>query len=593
MTMPQILILGILVLTLVLFIWGKWRFDVVSAAALVCTVLLGLINPDEAFSGFGHPATITVALILIISHTLTRSGAIEGLSKFVSDSVSSVSMHVALLCILAAVLSMFMNNVGALALLMPMAINSARRSQHSPAVVLMPIAFASMLGGLVTLIGTPPNIIIATYRQQATGAPFSMFDFTPVGGTVALIGVIFIAFIGWRLLRVREGGKSADEELFEIDSYVSEVKVKEDSKILEKTIQEIDEMAKDLDVLIVSLIHKGVKQHIYRRNQVVSKNDILLIEGSHEEIDKFITKFKLDIVTEGGKKAEMLHSKEADVFEVVVTPGSSLEGRSVEQARFRRKHNVNIIAISRQGKPYRGRLGSLRFKIGDVLLLYGHPDSVAEAISASNCLPLAERGLGLGRRKYAFISLGIFATAIAAVAFGLLPIQIALTGAILCMLISGATPSRELYAGIDWPVIVLLGAMIQIGNALETTGTTQLLVSSILSITEGTSVIFILGLILVSTMTLSAVLNNAATAILMAPIAKIVAEQLGSNPDAFLMTVAVGASCAFLTPIGHQNNALVMGPGGYKFGDYWRMGLPLEILIVAVTLPAIAYFWPL
>lgn len=593
MTVPQILIIVVLILTLVLFIWDKWRFDIVAGAALVISVLLGLIKPSEAFTGFGHPATITVALVLMISYTLTRSGATEGLSKFVSKSATSVSMHVAILCLLSGVLSMFMNNVGALALLMPMAIDSANKANRSPAIVLMPLAFASMLGGLVTLIGTPPNIIIALYREQITGKPFTMFDFSPVGGVTALIGILFIALVGWRLISIRKENKSSEDELFEIDSYISEVKLNENSKILEKTIEQIEELSKDIDVLIVSLIHQGQRLHTARKSQILSKNDILLIEGSHEEIDKFITKFKLDIVTEGSVKSEMLHSKEADVYEAVITPGSTLEGRSVEQVRLRRKYSVSILAVSRQGKPYRGRLSSLRFRVGDVLLLYGHSENVAEAISSTNCLPLAERGLGLGRRKHALPTLAFFAGAILLSALGIVSIQIALAGAIIGMLVTGVFPLRDLYTGIDWPVIVLLGAMIPIGNALETTQTTDLLAKLILSLTNGTSIYFILGLTLTITMILSAVLNNAATAILMAPIAKNLAEQLGSNPDSFLMAVAIGASCAFLTPIGHQNNALVMGPGGYKFNDYWKMGLPLEIIIISVSIPAIALFWPL
>lgn len=593
MTLAQIDILIILLATLILFIWGKYRYDMVAMFALIACVIIGLVDPKEAFLGFGHPATVTVGLVLILSHTLNKSGALDHITALVQPTTAYSFTHIATLSAIAAALSMFMNNVGALALLMPVAIESAQKSGRSPAQVLMPLSFGSILGGLVTMIGTPPNIIIANYREKYAGEPFGMFDFSPVGGVVAIAGVLFVAVIGWRLLKIHHTDQTNTQDIFEIESYVSEVKIPKSSSMVGKTIPEIEEMTQDVDVAIVTLIHKKQRFVVPPRRHTLTASDILLIEGSHEDLDHFITKFSLEIVGAKGEETKLLHSKEAELYEVVIAPGSPLEGKTVEQTRFKRNYGVNFLAVSRQGRPYRGRLKSFSFRGGDVILLLADPELIQNALTRLHCFPLAERGLNLGRKQDSLKALGIFTAAIGLASFGILPIHIAFAAAVGLMVLSHILPIREIYEGIDWPVIVLLGAMIPIGAAVESTGTTGVLASTLLHIASDTSPILLLALVLIITMTLSDILNNAATAILMAPIGKTIAEQLEVNPDSFLMAVAIGASCAFLTPIGHQNNALVMGPGGYKFSDYWRMGLPLEIIITCIAIPMILVVWPL
>jgi len=591
MTADQNILLLILLVLLVFLVWGRWRYDIVALGALFTASIFGLIPQAEMFAGFGNPATVTVIMVLIVSFGLTKSGAVE----FVADAIEPISskpfLHIAVLTFLAAFLSMFMNNVGALALLMPIAIRSTNKAGRSPATVLMPLSFGSILGGLVTLIGTPPNILIANYRQQMTGEAFTMFDYAPVGGGIAICGIFFMLFIGWKLVKVRK--QTTGLELFDVEKYLFELKITEESNFHEKKAGELKDSLAENNLILLSMIHRRENIPIIYRRQLIVANDLLMIQGSHDDVTHFSKNHNLQMVTAENAQEEVLHSEDMQAVEIVVTPNSSIVGRTPNQLRFNRKFGVNLLAASRSGTPHKERLRNFKFAVGDVLLLHGEVGEIEEAIIKLNCYPLASRALGLGRNTKAVPAMLTFILAIVAAASGLITIQLALGMATVAMVLLNIVPVREFYDGVDWAVVVLLGAMIPLGTALETTGTTTLLVNGILAVAGDFSPVFLIAMILIITMTVSDVLNNAATAILMAPIAYNIALALNLNPDAFLMAVAVGASCAFLTPIGHQNNALIMGPGGYKFGDYWRMGLPLEIVIVIVALPLLLTAWPL
>lgn len=591
MTSDQAILLLILLALLILLVWGRWRYDIVALGALFVASIFGLVPQTELFSGFGNPATITVVLVLIVSFGLTKSGAVEFITQLIEPVSSKPFLHISILTFLAAFLSMFMNNVGALALLMPIAIQSTTKAGRPPATVLMPLSFGSILGGLVTMIGTPPNILIANYRREVTGEAFTMFDFAPVGGGIAVAGILFMLFIGWRLVKVRK--QSTGLELFDVEKYLFELKLTEDSELAGKRVAELKEMLAEQKMDILSLVHKHQTMAPVNRRHILAVNDLLMLQGSHEDIDNFASAYDLELLSAENARNAILHSEDSQIAEVVVTENSPITGRTPKQIRFNRKYDVNLLAASRSGTPHRSRLRDFQFRAGDVLLLHGEADELQDAIIRMNCYPLARRDLDIGRAAKAIPALATFLLAIAAAASGLISIQLALGIATVAMALLHVVPVREFYAGVDWPVVVLLGAMIPLGAALETTGTTTLLVDAILSIAGDMSPVFILAMLLIITMTVSDVLNNAATAILMAPIAYNTALSLDLNPDTFLMAVAVGASCAFLTPIGHQNNALIMGPGGYHFGDYWRMGLPLEIVIVAVALPLLLLVWPL
>jgi len=593
MTYEQTAIFVILGLTLAAFMWGRWRYDVVAFVALIATVILGLLPAARAFTGFSHPATITVIEVLILSRALSNSGAVDIIADKIKLSVGRPWTHIGTLVGITAPLSAIMNNIGALSLMMPVAIQSALKAKRSPATILMPLSFGSILGGLVTLIGTPPNVIIATYRGQVNGEPFGMFDFTPVGATVAVVGVIYVAFIGWRLIPRSRRALASQQDLFHIEDYVAEAKVPEGSETVGKTVGEVDELAREQDVVIIGLIRNHMRIFAAARHQRVKAGDILVVEAGPKEIDRFVTARQLELVGTDDEGTAFLKTDEIALSEAVVTPGSAIVGRSARNLDMAGRHGVNLLAIARQGRPLTDRINSVRFRSGDVILLQGEVERLNQVIATLGCLPLAERRLQLGKGQQAGLTAAIFAAAIIAATIGAVSLQISLGAAVAAVILLNIVPVREIYESIDWPVVVLLGAMMPIGEALETTGATQLMASGIGDLAGAASPLIILAIVMIVTMTLSDVMNNAATTVVAAPIAYGVAQILGVNPDPFLMAVAIGASCAFLTPIGHQNNTLILGPGGYHFSDYWRMGLPLEIIIVAVSVPMIAFVFPL
>ena len=592
MNQEQVAVFSILIGIFALFAWGRIRYDVVAFLGLILCVLIGLVPSQDAFSGFSHPATITVAVVLILSRGLANSGAVDLIVNHLMFTVKRVSLQVAILSGISAVFSTVINNVGALALLMPVGMESSAKAKRSPAVILMPMSFASILGGLVTLIGTPPNIIIANFRTNVKGEPFAMFDFSPVGGVVAVAGVAFIALVGWRMIPKKRQTRATGDELIAIDDYITEIVVPKNSELIGVPIRELDQRAEKLDVEIVGMIRGKRRILAALRHEEINSGDTLIVKAGPQELDKFVTDAKLELGV-GSEKTSLLRSKDTTMMEAVVQSRSRMEGRTFTSLQLKKRYGIHLLGVSRQGTPIRKRLPHVRFRGGDVVLLQGDSESLAELVSSLGCLPLAKRRLNFGSGKKAGLAVVVFATAIIVAAMDLASLQIALSAAAIAMVIFEIVPVRDVYQEIDWPVVILLGAMIPVGGALESTGGTQLIVESILGLGASLAPPLILAIVLVVTMTLSDVMNNAATAIVMAPVAVSIAGQLGVNADPFLMAVAVGASCAFLTPIGHQNNTLIMGPAGYQFSDYWRMGLPLEILIIVLSVPMILFVWPL
>jgi len=598
MTTDQILVFAILAAALLLFIHGRWRYDVVAVLALLAVVLTGIIPAATAFSGFGNPAVITVAGVLIITRAFRNAGIVDRLAKTLAPLTMRPTGQVGVLAGLVATFSAIMNNVGALALMMPVAHESAQSRGRPASRLLMPLAFASLLGGMITLIGTPPNIIVATFRAETAGAPFAMFDFTPVGLGVAVVGVIYIALIGWRLIPPNRMGETTAEQLFKVEGYVYEARVPADSPVVGRPLDELERLGQ-FSVAVVALIRGQRRILAPSGRESVAADDVLVLEGDPESLKGLVDGAKLELAAEDEAGVdrrigiETLRSDEVGLVEAVVGPGAAIEGNSPQGLMLHTRFGINLLGIARRGQAITERLGRVRFQPGDVLLLQGPVVRLGEVISALGCLPLAERGLRMDRAKQPLLPLGIFAVAILLSAFGLVAVHIAFIAAVAVLILAETLSVREAYAAVEWPVIVLLGAMIPVGEALRVTGGTDLVAQGFVSLSSELPVTGILVLLLVVTMLITDVINNAATAVLMAPIGVGVAQGLGVNPDTFLMAVAVGASSTFLTPIGHQSNALVMGPGGYAFGDYWRMGLPLDILIVAVATPLLLLFWPL
>ena len=590
MTLQQIVLFVILVLVFVMLIWGRWRYDLVAFVGLMMALLFGVVPVSAAFSGFGHPATFIIALVLIVSRGLSNSGVIELLARYVVDASRKLSAHVGIMAGLAASLSAVMNNVAALALLMPLDLQAAKKSGRSPSLSLMALSFASILGGMITLIGTPPNIVIAEFRGDAIGEPFRMFDFTPVGIACAAVGVAYVALIGWRLLPASRKSGHAGSELFDIADYIAEVRVPEGSMAIGKRVRELDELAAQSDIEIVGLTRKGRRLPGLARVAEIRAGDILVVEASPDSLDEALGALQLEYV---GKSEGVLEDGDLELAEVVVPESSKLAGRSAVSLRLLYRYRVALVGVSREGQRFRENVRKLVLRPGDVLLLLGPEERLNDVSGQLGLLPLADRGQRVIQRHKAWQAVAIFAAAIVAASAGWVYLPVALGCVVAAYILLNIVPLRDVYTSIEWPVIVLLGSMIPLGSALQATGGSTLIVDTILGLTGSLSPVIVLTLLIIVTMTLSDVMNNTATAVIAAPIAIEIAARLDANPDAFLMGVAVAASCAFLTPIGHKNNTLIMGPGGYQFGDYWRMGLPLEILIVLVSVPMILIVWPL
>jgi di/tricarboxylate transporter len=591
MNTDLIILFTLLFFVFAFLIWGRWRYDLVAFMALVVALLTGVVPVEQAFVGFGHPATIIIALVLIVSRALSNSGAVELLAHYVLKSSKKIGTHISLMAGVSAILSAFMNNVAALALLMPVDLQAAAKAKRSPALTLMPLSFATILGGMITLIGTPPNIVIAQYRNDALGAPFKMFDFAPVGAACALMGVLYIATIGWRLIPIARREHDSSKELFDIEDYIAEVKVSEGSSTIGKKVSELDDAVEENEAEIVGLVRRGHRMPGLARRVEVAKGDVLVLKAKPDGIDKLVGELGLEYARSSQDKGT-LTGDELALMEVVVPEGARIEGRSAFSHRLLYRYGVTLLGISRQGKRFTERVRKVKIQAGDILLLLGPGEQLPEITDRLGCLPLAERGLQVIQRRKAGMAIGIFAAAVLLASIGVLHLPIALASAAVLMVLLNIVPLRQVYESVEWSVIVLLGAMIPIGAALETSGGTELIAESIVNAAAGFPPVVVLVLLIVVTMTLSDVMNNTATAVIAAPIAVDIASRLGVNSDPFLMGVAVAASCAFLTPIGHKNNTLILGPGGYRFGDYWRMGLPLEILIVLVATPMILLVWP-
>jgi di/tricarboxylate transporter len=597
MTTEQIMLFAIMGSVLALLVWGRIRYDVVAFSALTIAVVLGVVDKDMAFEGFGHPAVIIIALVLIVSKALSQSGAVDLLTRRIISASRGITAHISIIGFAGAALSAFMNNVAALALLMPVDMQAADQAKRPRARTLMPLSFATILGGMVTLIGTPTNIVIAQFRGDATykgedmGAAYSMFDFAPVGLACALAGLAFIAVVGWRFTPVDKTRSASAQDLENLEGYVMEIQVPDGSFAIGQKVRELYPKADENDVYILGLIRRGERQPGSARGVEIRKGDILVVEATPTALESFANALKLTYSKSSKHKGPLTGT--LAMTECVVTSGSRLDGRSALDVRLLYRQQTMLLGVAREGRQTRERIRQMPLKAGDVLLLMGPKDSLQDVINWLGCLPLAGPELQVTQREKAGFSIAIFAAAIIASGLGLVYLPVALAACVALYALLRVVTLNQIYDSVEWPVIVLLASLIPIGAAIETSGGTQLIANGIVALTDGWPAWGVLLFLMVVTMTLSDVLNNVATVLVAAPVAINIAEKLDANPDAMLMGVAVAASCAFLTPIGHKNNTIIMGPGGYRFGDYWPMGLPLELIALAVGLPMILVVWGL
>jgi di/tricarboxylate transporter len=589
MTTRQFLAFTVIGLMMAAFVWGRVRYDIVAMCSLLIAIALGVVPFQAAFSGFSDEIVIIVGSALIVSAGVARSGLVEAAVQRFVPKLSSVRAQLAVLVIVVTVLSAFVKNIGALAIMIPVAFQFARRSNVSASVFLMPMAFGALIGGLMTQVGTSPNIVVSRVRAEMVGQSFSMFDFTPVGATLAVTGIVYLVLFYWLVPERTRETVSADEAI-EIRNYVSEAAVAKGSAVVGKTVTDLVKPAEG-GAMVTSIV-RADHRVTPLPDSVLAEGDVLVLEGNPHALDAIVTAGKLKL-SSNRSPLDKERSAEIEAIEAVIGEHSPLIDMSAQRLAMFDRYNVNLLAVSRHGERIKERLGQITFRFGDVIVLQGQSSGFPTLLREFGCLPLARRTIMLGSVRRGLIPLLILFAAIGATAFGLLPVSIAFFAGAVAMVLFRAIPLREVYTAIDGPILIMLATLIPVSDALRTTGGTELIAQGLSHFAHQLPPFGALTLILVAAMAVTPFLNNAATVLVMAPIATSFASTLGFRPEAFLMAVAIGAGCDFLTPIGHQCNTLVMGPGGYRFSDYPRLGLPLSVIIVLTAVPALMLFWPL
>jgi len=590
MTTPQYLSIALLVAMMAMFVWGRFRYDITAMLALLAGLALGIVTPKAAFTGFSDDIVIIVGSALVISAAVQRSGMVERALSLIAGRVTRIRTQLFVLTASVGVTSALVKNVGALAMLMPAAFQMAKKNKASPSVFLMPMSFASLLGGLMTLVGTSPNIIVSRVRQDMVGQPFRMFDYFPTGFGLLVIGLIFLRF-GYRLLPRDRRGVPTMGEALDIQDYVTEVTIGEGSPAIDETVDQFADRH-DGDVTVTSVMRAGMRSEP-RPWMALREGDTLILGGEPDVLERVIATNKFALAGSERDVPEDRKDDEVGVIEAVIATNSPLIGRTASRMQLQRRLGINLIAVSREGERLTHRLGGTVLRAGDVVVLQGPLSLLPERLSELGALPLAERALRLGNSGRGMLPVAILAVAMIATATGYVPVAVAFFAAAALILAVGALPLAEAYASVEWPILIMLGALIPVSDTLRTTGASQILATWLAHVAAGLPPWGAVALILVAAMAVTPFLNNAATVLVMAPIAAVFAHDLGYRPEAFLIATAMGAGCDFLTPIGHQCNTLVFGPGGYKFGDYAWLGAPLSLLVVLVGTPLILMVWPL
>lgn len=588
MTYMQWLSVGTLAAMMGLFLWGRFRYDVTAVIALLGAVAVGLVRPSEAFTGFADDIVVIVGSALVLSAAVQRSGMIESVLQSLAQRITRPPAQMLALSAAVGLSSGLIKNVGALAMLMPGAVQMARKNGSSPSLYLMPMAFASLLGGLTTLIGTSPNIIVSRVREEMTGQPFSMFDYLPTGLALLAVGLVFLS-VGWRLLPTDRNAARGMGDAINISAYVIAATVRDGSSLIGKTIGEF--LARHDESVEVTGVLRGDMRGEVHQDSHIEAGDVLLLSGPPEALERVVATDRLALPG-AGKEGSGGPPDDIGVIEAVIRADSALIGRTAARLRMRDRLGINLIAISREGTALTHRPGRTVLQAGDVIVLQGPVDAMPARLSELGALPLATRQIGLGSRRTRWLPLIILAAAMLAAGSGFMPAALAFFAAAGLCVITGALPVDAAYEAIEWPILIMLAALIPVSESLHTTGASDVIAQHLADLAVRLPAWGAVALILVAAMAVTPFLNNAATVLVMAPIAAVFADRLGYRPEPFLIATAIGAGCDFLTPIGHQCNTLVLGPGGYRFGDYARLGAPLSLLVVLVGTPLVLWFWP-
>jgi len=589
MTLEQGLSFAIVGAAVAMFAWGKFRYDAISLAALLIGVLTGVVDEKRAFTGFSSDVVIIIASALVVSAAISRSGVIEPIVAPLIRRLETPQAQVPVMAGATGLFAMVNKNVGALAALMPVALRLGRSEKSSPSLLLMPMSFMALLGGLVTLVGTSTNIIVSQVRQNMFGHPFRFFDFAPVGLGLTFAGFIFVSF-GWRLLP-RDRAPRAELHEINVDvQYATEVSVPDEFPE-GQTIADLG--LADRNVQLTGLIAPDGNRRPVDPSTVLVPGMVLLLRGSDEALGHFFQRVQLAQVRENEPVEVEDPQDELRSIEAVVEARSALVGTSAADLALQRRYGAKLLAISRNGEPLRERLGEVRFCAGDMVVLQAGEGALAGILNDLGLLPLAERSVAIGSRRQRFGPILILAAAIALIVANVLGVASAFFAAAVLVMAIGSLTMREAYRALQPEVLVLIGALTPLSEAIRDNGGTALVAHQLASLLQTAGPLVVLGGMLMAAMACAPFLHNAPTVLILGPLAAGLGQRLGLNPDAMLMAVATGAGCDFLTPVGHQCNTLVRGPGGYRFGDYARLGLPLSLIVIVLGTPLIAWVWGL
>lgn len=591
LTPDQAAAIAVVVVMLGIFVWDRWRYDLVAMGALLTALAIGIVPQDKAFVGFSDQVIVVMASVLVVSKAVARSGMLDRAVRRLLKGVDSPSAQVGALSLSVGLLSAFVKNVGTLGIFMPIAIQIARRSKQSPSIYLMPLAFASLIGGTITQIGTSPNLLISTVREDLRGQPFGVFDYAWVGLPLTLLCVAFLTF-GWRLLPKGRQGTAATDNRFAIEDYTTELIVGANSPLVNKTVGDLEKSGGG-DAVVIAVMREGGHNYIPNPNWPLFAGDVVTVQAEPSTMKELIEQFKLDLAHARELPRVSGDHGELATLEVIVTADSPIVGHTPRSIRLRQRYDVNLLAVSRAGSHRAVRLQSHTFAVGDVIVMQGWETGLQQTMSDLGLLPLADRSLGLGRPSRGLVSLAVLAAAMVLITFKLVTVAVGFFAAAVIVMITRQISLKDAYESLEGPVIVLLACLIPIAHSLQTTGVTDIIGQQLAAVGSQVPGYMAVGMMLGVSMLLTPLLNNAAAVLMLGPVAAVVAKSLNYKPDAFLMAVALGCACDFLTPIGHQNNLLVMGPGGYRFNDYWKLGAPLSLIVLICGTPLLAFYWPL
>lgn len=598
MTINISVIFILLIALIVLFFWEPIPADFIALSVPVLLVLLKpwtKISIDDALAGFSNTATITVMAMFILSSAVQKYGFVQVLGNGIEKiSKGKDKLQYFIVITIAGITAAILNNTPVVAIFIPLVIKLAHESGKSPSKMLLPLSYASMLGGTLTLIGSSTNLLASGISADLIHHPFSIFEFTSVGLVIFIVGIIYLLTIGQKLTPARINPKDDLTESYEIEDYLSIFRVEKDSILIGHSIASSSQEYKE-DFEIIDIIREKKEAEYDPSRRIIQANDMIVVRGKEDEILELTESYNVKTLGEERLKQRSIEEEdsEKELIEVIIPIGSKSIGKSLNELNFIENYHAILFSIRRRENLTYDNINNLTLRAGDSLLLKGDRSSLKRLKEDQNYVVVRNTDTDQYDRKKMYSSLGILLTVIFLTIIDFLPIVISSLLGVVVMIASGLLKPHEAYESVDWSVIFLLAGLIPLGTALEKTGATDFLTQQLINFSEGLPTIVVLALFYLFTALFTNFLSNNATVILMLPIAVDLAIKMGSNPFAFVMAVTFAASTAFLTPIGYQTNLMVYGPGAYKFSDYFRVGAPLQIILAIITPILIKLVWGL